>query len=199
MTIGENIKKYRLQAGLTQDKLGESIGVTGKAVSAWEIGAKMPRMTTIERLADFFGVSKSRLIENADVISAVTKVPIVGRVAAGQGCFAESDIEGYEPIPTDMLSPDEQFICLNVKGDSMSPKIESGDKLLVRLQPSVDSGDYAVVIIDGEDGVVKKVCYSDDRIELISENPYYPPRVFEGSDVTRIQVVGLVRRVIREL
>ena len=81
----------------------------------------------------------------------------------------------------------------------MSPKIEEGDRLLVQLQSSVDSGSFAVVVIDDEDGVVKKICYSSDRIELISENPYYPPRVFSGPDVTRVRVVGLVKYVFRKL
>ena len=71
--------------------------------------------------------------------------------------------------------------------------------MLIQLQPSVDSGSYAVVLIDDEDGVVKKVCYSKNRIELISENPYYPPRIFEDSEVTRVRVVGLVKYIFRKV
>ena len=74
----------------------------------------------------------------------------------------------------------------------MSPKILEGDLVLVRCQDIVDSGDYAVVLIDGEDGVVKKVMLGRDYVELISENPYYPPRRFEGSDMDRIRIFGKV-------
>ena len=56
----------------------------------------------------------------------------------------------------------------------------------------MDSGTYAVVIIDDDDGVVKKVRYGKDWIELISENPYYPPRRFEGEDVQRVRIFGRV-------
>lgn len=201
MTIGTNIKRHRQAMGLTQDKLGEKIGVTGKAVSAWELGAKIPRMNSIQRMAEVFGVSKSVLVDDHPLssISPIEYIPILGRVAAGQGCFADNNIDSYQAVPSDLICSDEQYILLNVKGDSMSPKIEPGDRLLVQLMPSVDSGSYAVIMIDDEDGVVKKVCYSSNRIELISENPYYPPRVFEGSEISRVRVVGLVKYIFRKL
>ncbi|MBQ2387702.1 MAG: helix-turn-helix domain-containing protein [Clostridia bacterium] len=201
MPIGNNIKRLRAESGLTQDRLGELVGVTGKAVCSWELGLKTPRMPVIERLADLFGVSKTEIIEDAKStpVSPITRVPILGRVAAGSGCLADDNLDGYENVPTDILSTEEEYILLNVKGDSMSPKIEEGDRLLIQLQPSVDSGSYAVVLIDDEDGVVKKVCYSKNRIELISENPYYPPRIFENSEVTRVRVVGLVKYIFRKV
>lgn len=201
MTIGNNIKRLRAESGLTQDRLGELVGVTGKAVCSWELGLKTPRMPVIERLADLFGVSKTEIIEGvpSTPVSPITRVPILGRVAAGSGCLADDNLDGYENVPTDILSTEEEYILLNVKGDSMSPKIEEGDRLLIQLQPSVDSGSYAVVLIDDEDGVVKKVCYSKNRIELISENPYYPPRIFEDSEVTRVRVVGLVKYIFRKV
>ncbi|MBQ2419878.1 MAG: helix-turn-helix domain-containing protein [Clostridia bacterium] len=201
MTIGNNIKRLRAESGLTQDRLGELVGVTGKAVCSWELGLKTPRMPVIERLADLFGVSKTEIIEDAKStpVSPITRVPILGRVAAGSGCLADDNLDGYENVPTDILSTEEEYILLNVKGDSMSPKIEEGDRLLIQLQPSVDSGSYAVVLIDDEDGVVKKVCYSKNRIELISENPYYPPRIFENSEVTSVRVVGLVKYIFRKV
>ena len=201
LPIGNNIKRLRAESGLTQDRLGELVGVTGKAVCSWELGLKTPRMPVIERLADLFGVSKTEIIEDAKStpVSPITRVPILGRVAAGSGCLADDNLDGYENVPTDILSTEEEYILLNVKGDSMSPKIEEGDRLLIQLQPSVDSGSYAVVLIDDEDGVVKKVCYSKNRIELISENPYYPPRIFENSEVTRVRVVGLVKYIFRKV
>lgn len=81
----------------------------------------------------------------------------------------------------------------------MFPKIEDGDSVVVRKQTSVDSGTVAVVMIDGEDGVVKKVTYGDDWIELHSFNPMYPVRRFEGADVQRLSVVGKVTKIIKEM
>ena len=64
MSIGENIKQQRLSLGLTQDKLGEMLGVTGKAVSTWEKGTKIPRMPIIKRLSELFEIPKSQLIDD---------------------------------------------------------------------------------------------------------------------------------------
>ena len=74
----------------------------------------------------------------------------------------------------------------------MYPKIEDGDIVIVRKMSSVDSGDIAVVLLDGEEGLVKKVEYGADWIKLISINPEYPVKQFNGEDVLRIMVVGKV-------
>ena len=62
-----------------------------------------------------------------------------------------------------------------------------------------ESGSIAVMLLDGEEGLVKKVLYGDNWIELHSINPYYPVRRFEGEDVLRLRVVGLVKGIFREL
>lgn len=125
-------------------------------------------------------------------------IPVVGRVAAGVTCYADMEIVDYEPTPVDSITPGEEYVYLKVVGDSMYPKFEEGDLVLVRRQTSVDSGSYAVVIIDGEDGVIKKVVYGKDWIELQSVNPMYPPRLFEDADVLRISIYGLVKEIKRK-
>jgi repressor LexA len=69
----------------------------------------------------------------------------------------------------------------------------------VHKQTSVDSGSVAVVLLDGEEGLVKKVLYGEDWIELHSFNPMYPVMRFEGKDVLRLKVVGLVKTVVKRL
>lgn len=81
----------------------------------------------------------------------------------------------------------------------MYPKIEDGDIIKVGKQNSVDSGKIAVVLIDGEDAVVKKVVYNDSSIQLLSINSEYAPRIFSGSEVTRLQILGLVRKIIKSV
>ena len=136
-------------------------------------------------------------VEIADTSNYVN-IPIIGRVAAGLSCFAETNITDYEPVNENDVRGDEPFVFLRVVGDSMYPLFMEGDLVLVRCQSSVDSGSYAVVMIDEEDGVVKKIVYGPDFIELHSINPMYPVRRFENEDVTRIRVFGLVREIKRK-
>lgn len=67
----------------------------------------------------------------------------------------------------------------------------------MRKQSSVDSGAIAVVLIDCEEGFVKKVNYTADRIELISINPEYEPKIFEGREILRVSIVGIVKQIIK--
>ncbi|MGN0654773.1 MAG: S24 family peptidase [Oscillospiraceae bacterium] len=124
-------------------------------------------------------------------------IPVFDSVSAGFGAYASNYIVDYAPAV--IKSGAEDYIYINVKGDSMFPKIEEGDKILVRRQTSVDSGSIAVILIDGEEAVVKKVVYGDDWIELHSINPMYPVRRFNGQDVLRLSVLGLVKQVIKDI
>lgn len=67
MSIGRNIKNLRLQHGLSQRELAEIAGVTDRAVSTWELDKKDPRMGAIQRMADYFGIKKSDIIEPVQV------------------------------------------------------------------------------------------------------------------------------------
>lgn len=69
MSIGENIRNLRLKHNLSQKDIALIAGVTDKAVSTWEKGIKEPRMGTIQKIADHFGIRKSDLIEdNNDIL-----------------------------------------------------------------------------------------------------------------------------------
>lgn len=61
--IAENIKKLREIYNLTQQDLAKIAGVTYQAVSAWERGIKQPRMGAIQKIADYFSLNKSNIIE----------------------------------------------------------------------------------------------------------------------------------------
>lgn len=64
MGIKENIKILRSKYGLSQKELAKIAGVSDKAVSTWETGEKEPRMGSIQKMADHFGIKKSNIIED---------------------------------------------------------------------------------------------------------------------------------------
>lgn len=207
MTTGERIKTLRKEHNLTQEELGKMLGVQKAAIQKYEKGTvKNIKRDSLIKLAQILDTTPEYILgwddfpsntEPADGTDLVM-VPIVGRVAAGISCFAENNIVDYEPADSRAVRGGEQYVFLRVVGDSMYPIFMEGDLVLVRCQTSVDSGSYAVVTIDGEDGVVKKVVYGDNFIELQSINPMYPPRRFEGEEVLRIRVFGLVKEIKRK-
>ena len=142
----------------------------------------------IEIIANYFSVSVEYLLGEPQNNNQMIELPILGEVSAGYGQY----------VPLNWLSGNEPHVLLRVKGDSMIPKFEEGDLALVRYQQSVDSGSYAVALIDDDNGVIKRVMYGANWIELQSLNPMYSPRRFEGKDVTRVRIFGLVRKIIKD-
>lgn len=202
---GRRIKSRRQDLKITLEELGRNVGLAASTVHRYETGAiTHPKLPVLRSIADALDVSLNWLTGESDVMKPYqsnmfsaelaqnVKIPIIGRVAAGLACHAEEYIEGYETASSEDIIEGEEYVYLRVKGDSMSPLIQENDLVLVRCQNMVDSGTYAVVIIDNEDGVVKKVFFSRGKIELRSENPYYPPRIFEGEDCSRIRIFGKV-------
>lgn len=204
--FADKLKELRKAKGMTQTELASEIGISNASLSSYEVGARKPKDTKQWRkIADYFGVTVDYLMNeqddgrNGSSNSGLIEIPIVGNVAAGGGCLADNTFIGSEYIPKSWVNPDEDYVLLKVKGESMYPKFEDDDLLLVKVQSSVDSGAYAIALIDDEDGVVKRVIYNQDKIELISVNPMYPPRIFQGEDMKRVRIFGVVKKGIRDI
>lgn len=187
--------------GITITKLALTLGISRSNVTNWKNGS-VPKSDKIQEIANYFNVSTDYLLGNEEKIypsnmmpvdvTDYIMVPMLGEVAAGLGCLAENEIIGYEPFSASSIKAGHEYMCLQVKGDSMYPKLEEGDIVLVQCRNTVDSGSYAVLTVNGDEGVIKKVIYGKTWIELHSINPMYPIRRFEGEDVLKINVMGLV-------
>lgn len=203
--LADNLAYYMKKKNVDRNRFCEDLGFKYSTVSEWLSAKKYPRIDSIEKMANYFGIVKSQLIEKHEPfnISAVIpsnkiyQIPVFETVSAGFGAHAEENVIDYLPIVIENPYDVPDMLGIKVNGNSMYPKIEDGDIIIVRKQESVDSGDIAVVMIDGEEGVVKKVLYGDDWIELHSFNPEYMPRRFEGADVERLRVVGIVKGVMK--
>ena len=200
---GKRIKSRRLELKLTLAEIGNAIGVAPSTIQRYETGViTRPKVPVLKAIASALDVSYSWIINGSDnampdnafaaELQSTVKIPVIGKVAAGLACYADQYVESYECAAAEDIDPSYDYVYLRVTGDSMLPLLMEGDLVLVRCQDIVDSGTYAVVIIDNEDGVVKKIFMSRGRIELKSENPYYPPRIFEGEDCARVRIFGKV-------
>ena len=215
MTLGDIIKQYRHEKNLSMDAFAERCGITKGYVSMIEKNENprtklpiTPTTKTLESVSFAMGITVLELLDKINErttkklsdridmipVGSTVSVRVVGTVRAGYGGLAfESDM-GLESVSESSIAGYNinDFFYLRVKGDSMEPRLYENDLVLVRAQSSVDSGSYAVVTIDDEEGVVKIVQYDDTSITLVSQNHNYPPRVFRGADVKRIRVIGKV-------
>jgi repressor LexA len=195
--------------GKSANAVAKELRIASGTVSEWKKG-RVPQNATLLKIADYFGVSVDYLLGNGEAPSKspeltpldgndIHMIPLYESVSAGFGSLAINEVVDY--IPLYFKSPTEaaESLCIKVTGNSMSPKIENGDIILVHKQDSVDSGSLAVVLIDGEEGLIKIVTYSDAWIELRSINPMYKPRRFNGPDVLRVRVLGRVTKIIKNV
>jgi len=88
-----------------------------------------------------------------------------------------------------IITNPEDYAYFPVSGDSMAPRINEGDRALVRFQPDVESGQLAVVMVDGEDWVIRKIIKGENGITLQTFNPAYEARAYEAD---KVKIAGLV-------
>ena len=179
MTLGERIKSLREKKGMTQLELAQRLGYKSKSsVTHIENGRDIPRAMVVT-LAEILDTTPAYLMgweddkPNAAPLAEnkIYQIPVFSSVSAGFGTYACSDIVTYMPLFIEHEADVPDMLCIKVTGDSMYPKIEDGDIIIVRKQDSVDSGSIAVVLVDNEEGFVKKVVYDQETIELHSINP----------------------------
>lgn len=194
-----NINERRKQLNLTLKEIADYVGVSEATVSRWESGniANM-RRDRIAALAQILKVSPIDIMgvtddDNYDDSIKSVQIPVLGRVKAGIPMTAIESIIDYEEISQEQARTGE-FFGLQIKGDSMEPKISEGDVVIVRKQETVENGEIAVVLINGDDATVKKFYKTDAGIKLVSTNPTYDPFFFTPDEVNSlpVSVIGKV-------
>ncbi|WP_294468358.1 S24 family peptidase [uncultured Anaerofustis sp.] len=194
--FGEKLRSLRKEHGMTQVDLANALDLDKSSIAKYESAGIIPSVDTLQKISALFNVSIDYLL-NAPFgdINNVVNVEIIGTVVAGRDGIATYEFLGISQAIN--INNKDEYKYLKVRGDSMAPQILEGDLALVRLQPDIDSGDLAVVIIGGEEGVIKKVQKTDNSISLISFNPMYDTRVFVGKDMEQLQIFGKVVKVER--
>ena len=195
------IRALANKQGLSLPALEAKLNLGNGTISRWNKSA--PNTDKLTRVADFFHVSMDYLLgrkaitaldidrelasyENVIPVPNMNKVPLIGAIACGAPILAEEHIEDYVDIPA-LISADFALTC---KGDSMiNARIFDGDIVYIRQQETVDNGQIAAVLIDGE-ATLKRVRLFDDHISLEPENPQYRPLVYWGEEMNTVRILG---------
>ena len=194
MQIGLYIKKLREEKGLTQEQLGEKVGVKKAAVQKWESGTVVNlKRKTIMQLAEIFNVPAHSFVSEDDTLPANIiplpqrkNIPLLGTIACGEPILATENIDGF-------VSADENItadFALKCKGDSMiNARIFDGDIVYIRQQADVENGEIAAVLI-GEDATLKRVHKYENKIVLSPANPMYDDLIYSGERLNEIKILG---------
>lgn len=201
------------ERGMKSAELAAATGISKARISQYTNGVYIPKSQAACLIAKALGVSEAWLLGLTDTAAdnersnvseviesdRIYKIPVFESVSAGFGAYAVNEIVDYVPTIITNRYDVEDTIAIRVTGDSMYPKIEDGDIIIVRRQTSVDSGSIGVVLLDGGEGLVKIIVYGPTWIELRSINERYPVQRFDGAEVQRLRVVGKVQQIIKRL
>jgi len=184
------LKKAMFLKGWRQIDLVRATGLSDSQISSWYNGRYRPNGEAMAKIAKALGVTVDYLLGKEEVpISKLTmpqlhEIPVIGKVAAGVPIDAQEDIIGT-------VATDKNVFALQVKGDSMSPRIMDGDVLLVRQQDYAEDGDLVIALIDGE-ATCKVLKRSHGAVSLVPFNAAYLPLVYTGSDAESMRILGKV-------
>lgn len=176
MTMGGRIKALRTSKKMSQDELGSLIQTTRQTIFKYEndIITNIPP-EKIEKIAAIFHVSPAYL--------------------AGWGETPDDEKEALEfqnsPQWRVIKSVEGADMAIVFQGDSMEPKIHSGDVVAIRRQDSVVNGRMAAVRLNGE-LTVRMVWFHQDYVEFRAVNPDFPSVIKRANDLDDVVIEGLV-------
>ena len=188
---GEMIKYYRKKLGLTQEELGNYVGVQKSAIAKYENGRiENLKRSTIEKLSELFGILPSELLGISATSNVMTNTTnVIGVVPAGVPLEAIEDIIGEIEYPSRF--EDKEVFALQIKGDSMNKVLPDGSIGLFEKTDVLENGQIGAILVNGYDATVKKFYRLTDSyvLEPLSFNPDYQPIVIkDGTDP--VSIVG---------
>ena len=114
-------------------------------------------------------------------------IPVLGDVAAGVPIEAVEEVLDYEEIAASVAACGEHF-ALRIKGESMAPRMATGDVVIVRCQSDVENGEVAVVVVNGDSATVKKIKKSPDGMALVPTNPACEVMIYTNEQIAELPV-----------
>ncbi len=201
LRIAMDDKDYR------QIDLINMTGLSSAHISQYLSGKRNPKQENVFKLASALGVSPAWLMGKSESMDVpkypvkdgeVTKIPILGSVAAGYNCFAEQNYIGELSIVFPSPESSEGLFALNIKGDSMSPRIMDGDTVIISTTAAVESGDIVIAIVDGEEATCKKLQKFVGGIALVPLNPTYQPMFFSDEQIEQLPV-RIIGKVVQNI
>lgn len=182
---GEMIKYYRKKLGLTQEELGNYVGVQKSAIAKYENGRiENLKRTTIEKLSELFGILPSELLGISATSNVMTNTTnVIGVVPAGVPIEAIEDIIGEIEYPSRFAN--KEVFALQIKGDSMNKVLPDGCIGLFEKTSTLENGEIGAIMVNGDDATIKKFYRLTDSyvLEPVSFNPEHHPLIIKDGTV----------------
>lgn len=197
-----NLKHLIDKSEKTQKEVATAIGVSPQTLNTWLQRIALPRMGKIQLLADYFGISKTDLLDPKDPeiqksSLGTYRIPVLSTVAAGRPMFSDDDVIEYIDYDKE---PRNNIIGVRIEGDSMMPAIQDGDTVVIDREAVWEDGDVVIVTVSNNYGMCKRIKRYADGIALISNNPSYEPKYYSAAEVNAlpVRIIGKVKELRRK-
>ena len=190
----KNLKQLLKKRGLTQQALGELIDVPQTTIASWANGRATPKHDSLVKMSHIFRISVEELLGRErpgdfDDMAGWVKLKVIGKVPAGVPIEAIEEYAGEIVVPPEHARPG--CYALEVRGNSMVPKIMDGDVVVVAPCPDPYNGQIVVTRINSDGEVtLKKFQRDNGTILLVPENPEHQTRVLTPD--SNIKILGSV-------
>ena len=195
MTLGELVHAYREEHGMTMQEFADRSHLSKAYISMLERNRNpksgrppVPALDADQSVSLSYLQSRRPLSDNLIPLEPMDQVPLLGQIACGTPILAEQNVEDYVDLPQHIRAD----FALTCRGDSMiGAGIQDGDMVYIRQQPEVENGEIAAVMVDDEEATLKRFYFDGFTVQLVAENPKFPPMVFTGEEISRrVHVVG---------
>lgn len=204
-TFQNRLKKAMEINGIKQVELVEKTKLDKTLINKYLSGVSNARQNKLTILADAlnvnevwlmgYDVSMDRKLKTDELGNPIIEIPLLGSVKAGYNHLAQEAWLGTIKVDTSIVGNNkEEYFALNVKGDSMSPFFMEGDIVIIHKQNDCENNDFAVVIINGDEGTLKMVKKTNFGIILQPLNTSYEPIAYTNEEIESIpvQIAGVV-------
>ena len=228
MNLSELITSYREEHNLSQRQFADICGLSNGYISMLEKNENpktkqpiTPTLPKLDKLAKGMNISINELFDIVDdiyvsledslsypsstIVDNYVTFPVIGEIAAGYDSIALEDWEGDTvDIPLSYLQGrnSSEFFVLKVKGDSMFPTYQEGDKVLILKASTMEySGQVGAVLYDDEYASLKKIefIHGEDWMRLVAINPNVPIKTIESEALDHCKIIGIARKLIRDI
>ncbi|MBQ6503253.1 MAG: LexA family transcriptional regulator [Flexilinea sp.] len=186
-----NIKLYRIKAGLTQSEFAEKMKVGQSAVSQWESGKRIPPLETFIKIAEALEVSPEMLIDAKidnkawreiklkqvpDFTDKAFIIPLVATLRCGYNTAGQPSYDAIQKIELPLSYKyryGSDIVAVKAIGQSMLPTIRPGDLLISKPGDAWDDGQIVVINVDDSD-TIKRIYHAKDKgLDLVPDNPSF--------------------------
>ena len=127
--------------------------------------------------------------------SAIT-IPLLGSISAGDPIEAIENPNEFVSVPSNFITPNNQYFGLKVNGLSMIEKgIFDGDIAIIKKTNSAHNGKIVAVLTSNNEITLKTINIKNNKIHLIPANKNYEEKVM---DLNEVQIQGTLSGIIRK-